>query len=164
MRLGRGIVLGLLAPALAVVAGCGGSTSNLGATEAQGSATAPRPIGTPEWSRRPGYQANVLALARTNDANRRILYTSPRTQLALMTIPPGGDVGVEAHPHVEQLVFIADGRGKAVLDGAESQIGPGDVVVVTPGTRNDFVNSGAEPLRMYTVYAPLEYFDGGGVH
>jgi mannose-6-phosphate isomerase-like protein (cupin superfamily) len=159
MRLGVATVMG----SLAVVMGCSGA-SHVGATEAQGGATAPKPMRAPDWSRRPGYQANVLALARANDDNRRILYTSPRTQLALVTVPPGGDVGLEAHPYVEQLVFVADGRGKAILDGAESQVGPGDVVVVTPGTRHDFVNPGAEPLRMYTVYAPLEYFDGGGVH
>jgi mannose-6-phosphate isomerase-like protein (cupin superfamily) len=77
-----------------------------------------------------------------------------------MTIPVGGDIGVEAHPNVEQLIFIASGQGKAVLNGVESPVSGGDVVGVTPGTRHDFVNTGTEPLRIYTVYAPPNHVDG----
>lgn len=106
------------------------------------------------------FQANVLQEVRSNDAYRRVLFTGAKTQLALMNIVPGGDIGFETHPNVEQLIFIASGRGKAVLDGAESPVGAGDVIVVTPGTRHDVTNTGSEPLRIYTVYAPPNHIDG----
>jgi mannose-6-phosphate isomerase-like protein (cupin superfamily) len=114
----------------------------------------------PETTHVAPFQANVLQAARSNDAYRRVLFTGAKTQLVLMTIPTGGDIGFETHPHVEQLLFIVSGQGKAILDGAETVVGPGDVVVVTPGTHHDIVNTGAEPLRIYTVYAPPNHIDG----
>jgi|GEM_PF-225463 len=150
--------------------GCGANgrpvrtaTSPGGVTEQQ---RAPRPgpsapPGTEEAAARlTPFQANILQAARNNDAYRRVLFTGARTQLVVMAIPPGGDIGMEMHPHVEQLIFIESGQGKAVMNGAQSPLARGDVLVVTPGTRHDVINTGAEPLRIYTVYAPPNHIDG----
>jgi len=148
--------------ALAFVAfACGSAASSLpsraaaptGVAEAQAAVA-------PEAAHRAPFHTNVLQAARSNDAYRRVVFTGVKTQLALMTIPVGGDIGFEMHPNVEQLIFVADGQAKAILDGAESALIPGDVVVVTPGTRHDVVNTGSEPLRIYTVYAPPNHIDG----
>jgi len=32
--------------------------------------------------------------------------------------------------------------------------------VVTPGTRHNFINTGKEPWKIYTVYAPPNHIDG----
>jgi mannose-6-phosphate isomerase-like protein (cupin superfamily) len=77
-----------------------------------------------------------------------------------MHIPPGGEIGEETHAHVEQTLFFLSGSGKVILDGAESDISAGDVVVVTPGTRHNFLNTGTEPLKVYTIYAPPNHIDG----
>jgi len=77
-----------------------------------------------------------------------------------MTIPPGGDIGLESHAHVEQLIFIATGQGKVILDGVETPLITGDVVVATPSARHNAVNTGSEPPRIYTVYAPANHIDG----
>jgi mannose-6-phosphate isomerase-like protein (cupin superfamily) len=106
------------------------------------------------------FQVNVLDQSRKNDAYRRVLFTGARSQLALMTIPPGGDIGLESHAKVEQLIFVASGQGTAVVNGVESPLGAGDVLVATPGARHNVVNTGAEPLRIYTVYAPPNHIDG----
>jgi mannose-6-phosphate isomerase-like protein (cupin superfamily) len=111
-------------------------------------------------SGRAPFRTNILLAVSSNDAYRRVLFTGARTQTVLMTIPTGQDIGVEVHPNVEQLIFVASGQGKAVLDGVDSPLGPGDLLVVTPGTRHDVVNIGAEPLRIYTVYAPPNHIDG----
>jgi mannose-6-phosphate isomerase-like protein (cupin superfamily) len=144
---------------------CGGAASSLpraaaptGIAEAQ--APTPQTGVAPEAAHRAPFHANVLQAARSNDAYRRVVFTGVKTQLVLMTIPVGGDIGFETHANVEQLIFIADGQAKAILDGAESPLTPGDVVVVTPGTRHDVVNTGSEPLRIYTVYAPPNHIDG----
>jgi mannose-6-phosphate isomerase-like protein (cupin superfamily) len=123
--------------------------------EAPGAATPARPS---EEHRSP-FEANVLQATRDNEAFRRVLFTGAKTQLVLMTIIPGEHIGLEAHPNVEQLVFIASGHGTAVLDGVASRVVPGDVIVVTPGTHHDVVNTAAEPLRIYTVYAPPNHLD-----
>jgi mannose-6-phosphate isomerase-like protein (cupin superfamily) len=137
------------------------AVSSPGVAEAQG--TSPSAASGPESvtpSVRAPFETNILHAARSNDAYRRVLFTGARFQTVLMTIPAGQDIGVEVHPNVEQLIFIADGQGKAILNGIVSALGPGDVLVVTPGTRHDVVNTGPEPLRLYTVYAPPNHIDG----
>jgi mannose-6-phosphate isomerase-like protein (cupin superfamily) len=77
-----------------------------------------------------------------------------------MTIPSGGDIGLESHAQVEQIIFVASGAGKALVNGAETPVRAGDVVVATPNARHNIVNTGTEPLRIYTVYAPPNHLAG----
>ncbi len=106
------------------------------------------------------YQANVIKETQANNNFRRVLFTGQKSQLVVMSIPPGGEVGEEIHQHVEQILFFQSGQGKALLNGVESAIGVGDVVVVTPGTKHNFINTGSEPLKIYTIYAPPNHLDG----
>jgi len=152
----------------ALLAGCGGASAQLtapsspGAAEVQGSsrAGAARLPEAPAVAQPAPFRTNILQAARDNLAYRRVVFTGAKTQLALMTIPSGSDIGVEIHANVEQLIFIASGQGKAILNGVESAIRPGDVIVATPGTPHDVVNTSAEPLRIYTIYAPPNHIDG----
>ena len=77
-----------------------------------------------------------------------------------MDIPPQGEIGMEAHDNVEQALFFMSGSGKSILDGVEDIVSAGDVVVVTPGTKHNFVNTGADHMKVYTVYAPANHIDG----
>lgn len=137
-------------PLLAIAVGCGASRPpSASSTLTQANVESARP-----------FQTNVLDQARANEAYRRVLFTGARSQLALMTIPPGGDIGLESHAHVEQLIFIASGQGTAIVNGAETPVAAGDVVVATPNARHNIVNTGTEPLRIYTVYTPPNHLDG----
>lgn len=89
-----------------------------------------------------------------------MLFTGERSQLVVMTIPPGGEIGEERHDDVEQTLFCLSGNGTVILDGERSPFGPGDAVVVTPRTPHNFVNTGTEPLKIYTIYAPANHIDG----
>jgi mannose-6-phosphate isomerase-like protein (cupin superfamily) len=106
------------------------------------------------------YQTNIVQQTRNNPNFRKVLFTGKKSQLVVMTIPPGGEVGAEVHEGVEQTLFFLSGTGKAILDGVESPVGEGDVCVVTPGTNHNFVNTGAEDLKIYTIYAPPNHIDG----
>jgi mannose-6-phosphate isomerase-like protein (cupin superfamily) len=106
------------------------------------------------------YQANVVSATRANQDFRCVLFTGERSQLVVMSIPPGGEVGEERHDHVEQTLFCLSGTGAVILDGARSPFGEGDVVVVTPRTQHNFINTGSEPLKIYTIYAPPNHIDG----
>ena len=106
------------------------------------------------------YIINIIKETENNNYFRRVLFTGTRSQLVIMNIPSGGEVGEETHIYTEQTLFFLSGTGKAILDGKESMIGAGDVVVVTPGTRHNFVNTGTDPLNIYTVYAPANHIDG----
>ena len=106
------------------------------------------------------YVANIISETAQNTNFRKVLFTGTRSQLVVMSIPPGGEVGEETHTYTEQTLFFLSGTGKAVLDGKESPIKAGDVVVVTPGTKHNFINTGTIPLKLYTVYAPPNHIDG----
>jgi mannose-6-phosphate isomerase-like protein (cupin superfamily) len=106
------------------------------------------------------FHADVASLARRNEDFRHVLFTGAKTQLVMMSLPPGTDVGVETHARVEQTFFFVSGTGRATLDGQSVDITPGDVLVVPPGTTHDVVATGEEPLRLYTVYVPPNHLDG----
>ncbi len=106
------------------------------------------------------YHTNIIKAARENEKFRRVLFTGRNSQLVVMSIPPGGEVGQETHKYTEQSLFFLSGTGEGELDGRKFPIGPGDVVVVVPGTEHNFRNTGTEPLTIYTVYAPPNHIDG----
>lgn len=106
------------------------------------------------------FQSNIIKAAAENQDFRRVLFTGAKSQLVVMSIPPGGEVGQETHKHVEQTLYFQSGTGEAILDGKTTPIGPGDVVVVTPGTQHNFLNTGTVPLQIATVYAPPNHLDG----
>ncbi len=106
------------------------------------------------------YITNILKQTEENTNFRKVLFTGNKSQLVVMDIPVGGEIGEETHGHVEQTLFFMSGTGKVILNGEESLISAGDVVVVTPGTKHNFLNTGAEPLKVYTIYAPANHIDG----
>ena len=106
------------------------------------------------------YLANIFQETISNTNFRKVLYTGTRSQLVIMSIPAGGEVGSETHTYTEQTLFFLSGTGEAILNGKVTQISAGDVVVVPPGTEHNFINTGTEPLKIYTVYAPPNHIDG----
>jgi mannose-6-phosphate isomerase-like protein (cupin superfamily) len=106
------------------------------------------------------YLTNIIQQTETNTDFRKVLFTGTRSQLVIMSIPPEGEVGTEIHKYTEQTLFFLSGTGQAILNGKTSPIVPGDVVVVTPGTEHNFINTGTVPLKIYTVYAPPNHIDG----
>ena len=103
---------------------------------------------------------NVLKTALEGTDFRRVMFTGKKSQLVVMSIPPGGEVGEETHDNVEQTLYFAAGTAEGMLDGKTFAISPGDVVVVTPGTRHNFTNTGSEDVKIVTVYAPPNHIDG----
>ncbi|WWD22908.1 hypothetical protein CI109_107403 [Kwoniella shandongensis] len=87
---------------------------------------------------------------------RNVLWTGESSQLVLMTIPVGGEIGEEVH-HVDQHLVFTSGTCKAVIAGEEKEVKAGDLVIVPQGTKHNFINSGPTPLSLFTVYAPAEH-------
>jgi mannose-6-phosphate isomerase-like protein (cupin superfamily) len=105
---------------------------------------------------------DIQSLALANDDFRRELTTAEHSQVVLMTIPPGGEIGEEVHEGIDQLlVFLGEAEG--VLEGRSFPVRETQLVVVPAGTRHNFKNTGDEPLRLWTVYAPPEH-EPGTVH
>ncbi len=106
------------------------------------------------------YAEDVTKLARENENFREVLFTTERSQLVLMAIQPGEEIGAEVHEEIDQVLAFVAGEGEAVLAGERSTVRAGSVVVVPGGTRHNFINKGNTPLKLYTVYTPPEHPDG----
>jgi mannose-6-phosphate isomerase-like protein (cupin superfamily) len=103
---------------------------------------------------------DIIQLARSNDAFRREVATGEHSQVVVMTIPPGGEIGEEVHEENDQLLVFVEGQADAVLDGRTTKVVPNRLVLVQAGTRHNFINTGQSPLRLVTVYAPPEHAPG----
>ncbi len=106
------------------------------------------------------YAQDVTKLARENENFREVLFTTERSQLVLMAIQPGAEIGAEVHEGIDQVLAFVAGEGEAVLAGESSPVRAGSVVVVPAGTRHNFINKGNTPLKLFTVYTPPEHPDG----
>lgn len=106
------------------------------------------------------YNTNIVKDTQENENFRQVLFTGKKSQLVVMSIPPGGEIGQETHKFTEQTLFFLSGTGEAIINDKKFPIGEGDVFVVTPGTKHNFRNTGTEVLKVYTVYAPPNHIDG----
>ncbi len=108
-----------------------------------------------------GYSTNMEKSALNNNDFRRVLYTAPNSQLVLMTLQPGEEIGMERHEDGDQFIRVESGKGEAILDGERHALSDGVAVVIPAGAEHNVVNtSTTEPLRLYTVYSPPEHPDG----
>ena len=105
----------------------------------------------------------IATVAERSNDFRQVLWTGKHTQLVVMTIPPGGEIGEEVH-EVDQILTFVSGVAKAVISGETRNVSQGDLVVVPAGRTHNFVNTGPNPLVLYTVYGPPEHADGAVHH
>jgi mannose-6-phosphate isomerase-like protein (cupin superfamily) len=107
-----------------------------------------------------GFIADIEQLTEENADFRRVLYTGKNLQLVLMAIGPGEEIGEEVHEDRDQFFRIEDGKGEVVIDGCRTEVEDDDAIIVPAGARHNIRNTGDEPLRLYTLYAPPEHRDG----
>lgn len=107
-----------------------------------------------------GYVINIEKETAENTVFRRVLYTAKNSQLVVMSLRPGEDIGAEVH-HLDQFIRCEKGEGKAILDGVEHEIRDGYAVVVPAGAHHNIVNtSTSDSMQLYTVYSPPNHRDG----
>lgn len=107
-----------------------------------------------------GYIDNIEKAAIENDNFRKVLYTAKNSQLVLMSLKPGEEIGEEIHA-LDQFLRVEKGAGKAVLDGREYEISDGSAVVVPAGMKHNFINTSPDAeLKLYTIYSPPEHRNG----
>ncbi len=101
----------------------------------------------------------IATVAEQHSDFRRVLWTGKHSQLVIMTVPPGGEIGEEVH-EVDQILTFVSGVGEALVSGEKRKVAQGDLVVVPAGRKHNFINTGPNPLVLYTVYGPAEHADG----
>lgn len=108
-----------------------------------------------------GYSVNLEQKTLDGNNFREVLYTTKRSQLVIMTLQPGEEIGMEHHTGHDQFIRVEAGEGYAVLDGERHMLADGVAVVIPAGTEHNVVNtSTSEPMRLYTVYTPPEHPEG----
>jgi mannose-6-phosphate isomerase-like protein (cupin superfamily) len=108
-----------------------------------------------------GYVVDIEKETTKNTDFRGVLYTGRYSQLVLMSIKPGEEIGEETHHDVDQFFRFEEGEGKVIIDGAEHHVKDGNGVIVPAGARHNVINtSKLVDLRLYTIYSPPEHQDG----
>ena len=108
-----------------------------------------------------GYSINIEEKTLAGNNFREVLYTTQRSQLVIMTLQAGEEIGSEHHEGHDQFIRVEQGTGVAILDGEEHALEDGVAVVIPAGTEHNVINtSTTEPLRLYTLYTPPEHPDG----
>ena len=107
-----------------------------------------------------GYVKNIEELSLQNENFRQVLYTAKNSQLVLMSLKPGEDIGMEVH-HLDQFLRCESGQGQAILDGVVYEISDGFAILVPAGTNHNIINTSLDkPLKLYTLYSPPNHIDG----
>lgn len=108
-----------------------------------------------------GYFTDIEKKTLENNYFREVLFTGPFSQLVVMALQAGEEIGTETHDDVDQFIRVEAGQGKAILDGEEIELADGTAVVIPAGTEHNVVNiSATEALKLYTIYTPAEHPDG----
>jgi mannose-6-phosphate isomerase-like protein (cupin superfamily) len=107
-----------------------------------------------------GYVTNIEEDTLRNDDYRRVLFTGRNTQLVLMTLRAGDEIGLETHEEHDQFIRVESGTGTVVLNGETHRLKDGTAVVIPAGVQHNVINSSEEPLRLYTLYSPPEHPEG----
>ncbi|HDR72463.1 MAG TPA: cupin domain-containing protein [Methanoculleus sp.] len=92
---------------------------------------------------------------------RRVLYTGTFSQLVLMCLKPGEEIGEETHDDIDQFFRFEEGEGVVTNDGVEHAVKDGTAVIVPNGAKHNVTNtSRTADLKLYTIYSPPEHQDG----
>ncbi len=106
-----------------------------------------------------GYISNIEKSTLENSHFRKVLYTTTQSQLVLMSLLPGEEIGEEIHD-VDQFLRIEQGTGMVVLDDVPHPIEDGSAIVVPIGTKHNIVNTGKDSMKLYSLYMPPHHKDG----
>lgn len=107
-----------------------------------------------------GFVINIEKKSLENNYFREVLFTTDKSQLVVMSLKPGEEIGMEVHPEHDQFIRIEAGTGKAIMNGEESMIEDGSAVVVPAGAQHNIINTSDVEMKLYTLYTPPEHKQG----
>jgi mannose-6-phosphate isomerase-like protein (cupin superfamily) len=106
---------------------------------------------------------NIERAARANPYYRTALWTGNHLQVTLMSIKAGGDIGLEMHPNLDQFIQIESGHAYIKMGNRRESMKyrkratGGYAVIIPAGTWHNIINIGNTPLKLYSVYAPVQH-------
>lgn len=160
--------MGIPVAALAILASCGQTnTSSAAADTAAGNQTAEpeAAVELKDYGNAPAV-LDIEAYTVGNGHFRTALWTGTNLQVTLMTIPAGGEIGLELHPDIDQFLRIEQGEGRVMMGDTQDnldfvrEVKADHAVFVPAGKWHNLVNTGKEPVKLYSIYAPVEHPHG----
>ena len=107
-----------------------------------------------------GFVGNIEIITGDNSFFRQVIYTSKHSQLVVMTIRPGEEIGEEVHEENDQFLRFESGRGVVVIDGVETPVSDGFAAVIPAGAKHNVKNTSPDlELKLYTIYSPAHHRD-----
>ena len=106
-----------------------------------------------------GYVINIEKASIENGNFRKVLYTAQNSQLVLMSLKSGEEIGMEVHT-LDQFFRVEKGEGKAIIEGVEHEIKDGSAIVIPAGNNHNIINTGSQEMKLYTIYSPPNHRDG----
>jgi mannose-6-phosphate isomerase-like protein (cupin superfamily) len=108
-----------------------------------------------------GYHATIETLTVENTDFRKVLYTGEQSQLVLMSLLPGEEIGLETHSENDQFFRFEAGQGKVIINETEYAVTDGHAIIIPKGAAHNIINTSAtDALKMYTIYSPAHHKDG----
>ena len=115
------------------------------------------------------FVVNIEAATLQNPNFRTALWTGDYLQLTLMSIPAGGEIGLEVHPHLDQFLRLEAGYGLIKMGQSpeklnyQTNVKDGYAIIIPAGTYHNLINVGNVPIKLYSIYAPPQH-PRGTVH
>jgi mannose-6-phosphate isomerase-like protein (cupin superfamily) len=107
-----------------------------------------------------GFVGNIEDLTEENENFRKVIYTGKFSQLVVMSLKPGEEIGAEVHETHDQFFRFEKGKAKVVIDDNEYQVEDDFAVIVPAGANHNVINVGDDEVKLYTIYSPAEHREG----
>lgn len=113
-----------------------------------------------------GWVGDIERLTLDNGNFRTVVFTAGHTQLTLMRLAPGEDIGLETHPQLDQFFRLEQGRARVELGANEDRMDEAYDVeedwafIVPAGVWHNVVNTGEDEVKLYSLYSPPQHPDG----
>ena len=117
----------------------------------------------------PGWLDDVTKITLENDNFRTVVFTGKHTQLTLMSLAPGEEIGWESHGHLDQFLRLEQGKARVDLGKSEDGVDESHEIeddwafIVPAGVWHNVVNIGDEAVKLYSLYSPPEH-PAGAIH
>lgn len=106
------------------------------------------------------FVADIVTLAKQNTNFREEIKTANHTQVVLMSLKPGEEIGMEVHKKIDQILVFVQGTGEGIINGQKYSINEGTLAFVPAGTPHNFINTGNTDMKIYTTYSPPNHYAG----
>ena len=106
---------------------------------------------------------NIDKETKCNNNYRKAIWTGEHLQVTVMSIIPGGEIGLEIHENLDQFLRVEYGVASVYMGKTKPDVkflgnaNDNYAIIIPAGTWHNIINEQNIPLKMYSVYAPPKH-------